>query len=80
MKANEDDKIVEEVLKVKKAIKIKELSKNLLKKRIYFESSDANNSDPDPFYWENLKNGLDCDAARKLVDEVRELGNELVEV
>src|SRR4051812_2990087 len=74
---NADDKVVEEVSRVKKFIKINEFNKKILKK--HFGSSDTDDSDPDPLYWEKLKDGLDCDSARELVDQVREFGDEIVE-
>ena len=53
--------------KVQEAIRIDELSKNILEKQTYFAFSDANN-------FENL---LDCDAAWELVDEVEDLGERI---
>jgi len=71
------DEIKDDIKKIKNAISIKEFQKKVLKRRAWLRGEI--DVDPDANYWQNLKDQLTDPLAKDLVDQVKNLGNEVVE-
>ncbi|MCE8163018.1 MAG: hypothetical protein I3273_00315 [Candidatus Moeniiplasma glomeromycotorum] len=67
----------EEINKIKEGVSLKEFKKKVLKKRPWLRGDI--NVDPIPDYWQNLKDQLTEPLAKELVEELRKLGDEVVE-